>query len=289
VLVVDDNCTSARSLTGLLSAWGVQALPANSAQRALELIAEARENGSPFPLVLLDAYMPEMDGFALSARMRQDPATVATAIILMTPANRVEDALRCHELGIAQTLTKPVRRSELRSAIVNGLHGLSRTHPERNESWEAARGKNLRVLVAEDNAVNQQLARRILEKRGHTVLTAWSGREALAILNDHPVDVILMDLQMPEMDGFAATAAIREREKATGGHQVIIAATAHAMEGDKDKCLAAGMDGYIQKPIQLQALIHAVESANASGRRIDLSTGNSHANRSRAPIEVANS
>jgi CheY-like chemotaxis protein len=270
----------------LLSGWGVETVPASSGQHALELMARAKENGLPFRLLLLDAYMPDMDGFALSARMSQHPAMADTAVVLMTPANRMEDALRCHELGITQTLTKPLRRSELLAAVMNGLKGSNQTHLELRPALEPERAERLRVLVAEDNAVNQQLARRILEKRGHTVLTAWNGREALAILNEHAIDVVLMDVQMPEMDGFAATAAIRDREKVTGGHQVIIAATAHAMPGDEDRCLAAGMDGYVQKPIQLHALIHAVESANIASRTAHTSIENGRANHPFVSVEL---
>jgi signal transduction histidine kinase/DNA-binding response OmpR family regulator len=261
VLLVDDLATNRRIMNELTTRWGMKPSVAETGPQALALLRHARDGGAPIRLVVTDLHMPEMDGFGLAEAIRSDPALAGAMIIILTSAGERGDASRCRELGITGYLTKPVRQSELRSAVTIALAGRPRARTKNLSSPDSRCERSLRILVAEDNIVNQQLARRVLEKRGHTVLSAWNGREALAILEQQQVDLVLMDVQMPEMDGFEATAAIREKEKASGGHQVIIAATAHAMKEDLDRCLSAGMDGYVSKPISIQAFIEVVERA----------------------------
>jgi len=266
VLVVDDNATNRRILEAMLTHWMMLPTLAEGGREALGCMGAARNAGKPYPLVLIDAQMPDMDGFALAERIKQDPSLAGATIMMLTSAGQRGDAARCRELGIAVYLIKPIRQSELLEAILMALgrpsqQGERPTVLTRHSLREARR--KLRVLVAEDNAVNQELAVRLLEKQGHTVAVAGNGREALEALEKAAsgFDVVLMDVQMPEMDGFEATAAIRQKEKATGKHLPIIAMTAHAMKGDRERCLAAGMDDYVAKPIQAKELWATVEGA----------------------------
>jgi CheY-like chemotaxis protein len=222
--------------------------------------------------------MPDMDGFTLIEKIRQRPELSAATIMMLTSAGHRGDAIRCQELGVAAYLLKPIRQSELREAIARVLGAPERggaipliTRYALQETREP--NSSLRVLLAEDNLVNQRLAVRMIEKRGHHVTVAGTGKEAVAALEKETFDVVLMDMQMPEMDGFEATAAIRGKEKATGLHQPIIALTAHAMKGDREKCLAAGMDGYLTKPIRSQELYEVLDGYVArraeSGRVVE--------------------
>jgi two-component system, sensor histidine kinase and response regulator len=213
---------------------------------------------------LTDMHMPRMDGFELVERIRHRPEWVAPTIMMLTSAGHRGDAERCRELGITAYLLKPIRQSELREAIARVLG--AREHEGAiplvtRYSLQDARDPEtvLRVLVVEDNAVNQRLAVRMLEKRGHRVTVAGNGREALDALAKDTFDLVLMDVQMPEMDGLQATSAIREGEKGTGHHQIVIAVTAHAMKGDREKYLANGMDNYLSKPIRPQELDDVLE------------------------------
>ncbi len=255
-LVVDDNATNRRILEEMLSRWGMKPKLAESAIVALQYLKKAE---GPFALILTDLNMPDMNGFTMVEQLRQSPELAGEAgVIMLTSAGQRGDAARCRQLGVAAYLTKPVSQSELFEAIVRVL-GTSGPQPEAAPlitCHTIRQGKKkLRVLLAEDNAVNQKVAARLLEKQGHRVTVTANGREALAALDRENFDVALMDVQMPEMDGFEATAAIRAREDRTGRHLPIIAMTAHAMQGDKERCLAAGMDGYISKPIRAQHLI----------------------------------
>jgi signal transduction histidine kinase/DNA-binding response OmpR family regulator len=259
VLVVDDNRTNRRILIGMLNRWQMKSTAVESGERALEELSDARTTGDPYRLILTDMHMPGMDGFALVERIREKPELATATIMMLTSAGHRGDALRCQQLGVAAYLLKPIRQSELREAIarVLGAHEQEGAIPLITRfSLQDARepGTSLRVLLAEDNMVNQRLAVRMLEKRGHHVAVAGNGREALEALQKEVFDVVFMDVQMPEMDGLEATAAIRVKEKGTGHHQTIIALTAHAMKGDREKCLAAGMDGYVSKPIRPQEL-----------------------------------
>jgi CheY-like chemotaxis protein len=228
--------------------------------------------GTAFPLVLVDAQMPDMDGFSMAEEIKNDPELAGTAMLMMTSGGRQGDGARCRALGIAGYLMKPVSQAELMKAIVAVLgmpcDGLDRPQVVTRHSLRESRGK-LRILLAEDNKVNQLVAVRLLEKRGHDVVVVGDGREALAAL-DEPgstgFDLILMDVQMPGMDGFEATGIIRTREKASGTHVPIIAMTAHAMKGDEQRCLARGMDGYTSKPIQVEQLLATIDSVLAATR-----------------------
>ena len=265
VLVVDDNRTNRRILEGMLKRWEMKSRLVEDGEEALAQLSAAREAGEPYGLILTDMHMPKMDGFALVERIRQRPELSTATIMMLTSAGHRGDAARCQELGIAAYLLKPIRQSELREAIarVLGAREQKGAIPLITRfSLQDARDPTsiLRVLLAEDNPVNQLLATRLLEKRGHRVVVAANGREALAALEKESYDLVLMDVQMPEMDGFEATAAIREKEKGSGIHQPVIALTAHAMKGDRERCLAGGMDGYLSKPIRLQELDELLEA-----------------------------
>jgi two-component system, sensor histidine kinase and response regulator len=246
--VVDDNATNRRILEEMLTRWGARPTLAASGLAALRCLQEAER---PFSVILTDTNMPEMDGFALVARIRESPALAGSAaIIMLTSAGQLGDAARARELGVRQCLTKPVGLAELFETIARVLaapsaQAIAAAPPSAPELRES---KKLRILLAEDNAVNQKVAARLLEKQGHSVTLAVNGLEALAALDHEKFDIVFMDVQMPEMDGFEATAAIRAREQRTGGRQMVIAMTAHAMQGDRERCLQAGMDDYIAKP-----------------------------------------
>jgi two-component system, sensor histidine kinase and response regulator len=230
-------------------------------------MAQARVEGDLFPLVLLDAQMPEMDGFTLAERIKQDPGLAGAVVLMLTSADQAGDAARCQALGIAAYLIKPIKQSELLEAILTALgrqpqkEARATLNPHRPLGEDQRR---LRILLAEDNVVNQRLAARLLQKRGHTVTVVPNGKEALAALKWQSFDLVLMDVQMPQMDGFEATAEIRRREESMGAHTPIIAMTAHAMKGDRERCIAAGMDAYIPKPIQPRELFEALESLTQS-------------------------
>jgi PAS domain S-box-containing protein len=286
VLVVDDNATNRRILEEMLRNWHLRPTAVGSAPAALTLLERARNAGEPYTLVLLDGHMPDMDGFALAERIKQHPDLAGATVMMLTSGGQPGDVARCRQLGIAAYLHKPITQSDLFDRLVTAL-GTSARKEERPGSpatppaGEAPRP--LRVLLAEDNPVNQKLVVRLLEKRGHQVVVVGNGDEALDALGlkesaEHgarsanedaphralgaaaPFDVVLMDVQMPEMGGLEATAAIRRREQATGQRLPIIAMTAHAMKGDRERCLSAGMDGYIAKPVQAGELFAAIES-----------------------------
>lgn len=259
VLIVDDNHTNLRILEALARRWGMQPSQADSGERALRELLVAQETGKPYLLILTDMHMPGMDGFTLVERIREKTELPIATIMMLTSAGHRGDAERCRALGVAAYLLKPIRQMELGEAMAQAL-GAGEQGPAakvitrfslQNSTSSIA---SLDILIAEDNAVNQRLVVRLLQKRGHRIEVAANGREALAAMEKKSFDVVLMDLQMPEMDGFEATAIIREREKGGGYHQPIIALTAHAMKGDREKCLVAGMDGYLTKPIRTEEL-----------------------------------
>jgi PAS domain S-box-containing protein len=264
VLIVDDNRTNRRILEGMLKRWDMKSTSVERGEEALVQLSSAQLMGEPYALVLTDMHMPEKDGFSLIEQIRQRPELSTAIIMMLTSAGHRGDGARCQELGVAAYLLKPIRQSELREAIarVLGAQGQKGAIPlVTRYSLQDARDPDtvLRVLVAEDNQVNQRLAVRMLEKRGHRVTVAGNGREALGILVKDTFDLVFMDVQMPEMDGFEATAGIREKEKGTARHQTVIALTAHAMKSDRERCLASGMDDYLSKPIRPQELDKILE------------------------------
>jgi PAS domain S-box-containing protein len=267
VLVVDDNATNRWILRDMLSNWGMQPAMADGGGAALDALEHAHAGGAPFDLVLLDYQMPEMDGFDVAKRIRERPELAATTIMMLSSVGERGDGARCRALGVAAYLTKPLRPLLLLDAIRAVLTGQTQASESgrlvtRHSLRESQR--SLRVLVAEDNAVNRRLIVRLLEKRGHVPLVAANGREALAEVARQDIDVALMDIQMPEMDGFEATLAIRKIEAGTGRHLPIIALTAHAMSGDRERCLAAGMDAYLTKPVRPDDLFETLEHVHAA-------------------------
>jgi two-component system sensor histidine kinase/response regulator len=276
VLVVDDNATNRRILGERLRRWGCAPALAENGEAALQALSKARSNGSPFALVLTDARMPKMDGFTLAELIQKDHQLAGATIMMLTSGGRRGDASLCRRLGVAAYLTKPVGQSELWEAILSVIGASSHPHEPRTlvtrHTLREARSMSsenpstftgLRILLAEDNAVNQAVATRLLNKMGHEVVVAENGLQALAALERQTFDLVIMDVQMPEMDGFEATAEIRRREREQGGHLPIVAMTAHAMKGDRERCLAAGMDAYITKPVQRRDLYEAIEKVMA--------------------------
>jgi two-component system, sensor histidine kinase and response regulator len=267
VLVVDDNATNRRILQDMLTHWGMQPTTAGSGSEALEILERTADSGRFFPLILLDARMPGMDGLAVAEQIKHDSRLQKAIILMLSSSDQRDIEGHCHQLGVHVYLRKPITKAELWEAMTAALsraklpdeeraalHGRDDAPPHIDQ----APIKRLRILLAEDNAVNQRLVVRLLEKHGHTMLIANTGHEVLTTLDQQPVDLVLMDVQMPEMDGFEATAVIREQERQKGGHLPIIALTAHAMKGDQERCLAAGMDGYVTKPINVQTLSEAI-------------------------------
>jgi CheY-like chemotaxis protein/HPt (histidine-containing phosphotransfer) domain-containing protein len=267
VLAVDDNAINRRLLADTLSHWGLRPTVLCGAPEAWSALEEASAAGAPFALAILDAQMPDTDGFALAAQLQQQPELVARVVMMLPQGSQRDGSARCRELGLAAYVTKPIRQAALLEALTLAL-GLSAAEEEPasglHTSSQEKRGR-LSILLAEDNAVNQKLTVRMLEKQGHVVEVAGNGREAVAAFEQRPFDLVLMDVQMPELNGFEAAAAIRERERATGGHLPIIAMTANAMRGDREACLQAGMDGYLSKPFQAQELYEAIAGLLPSG------------------------
>jgi two-component system, sensor histidine kinase and response regulator len=258
VLIVDDNANRL-VLHNMVKSSGMSPTSVSDARQALEKLSAAESAKDVFKLIITDMHMPGMDGFGLVGHLKQSGVFSTPTVMMLTSGGQRGDAARCEELGIAAYLTKPVRQGELREAAVRVLYarqeGLVLPLVTRYSLRDKGNSlKSLRILLAEDNRVNQKIAIRLLEKRGHHVVLAASGKEALEALAQASFDLVLMDVHMPDMDGIAATIAIREKEKSTGLHQPVIAMTALAMKGDRERCLAAGMDGYLSKPIDLQQL-----------------------------------
>ncbi len=262
VLIVDDNATNRRILDELLLNWGMQPTSVESGKAALTAMEAAVAAGRAYALVLLDAMMPEMDGFMVAEEIRRNPRFAPATVMLLSSAGPYGYDAGRNDLGIRAYLTKPVKQSELLDTILNAMDAVSSPMTPEKPSVDPPilpAGRRLRILLTEDNLANQRLAARILEKRGHSVTIAGNGLEALEILPTDVFDLVLMDVQMPRMDGFEATAAIRKMEAITGNHIPIVAMTARAMKGDRERCLEAGMDVYVSKPIQVQELLRAID------------------------------
>ena len=268
ILVVDDNETNRIILVEMLGRWGMQIVTAKDAREALEILARSGNRGSRFSAVISDLQMPDMDGFELVENIRKSVQFGQIPVLMLSSSVQQGEQERCRQLGISAYLAKPIQPSELLNAILSAL-SLHASEPSQTQDKtqdktqevlpQSDRRQGMKVLLAEDNAVNRTLATRLLQKHGHTVVVVENGREALEALERETVDLVLMDVQMPEMDGLEATAAIREKEKKTGDHLPIIALTAHAMKGDREKCLAAGTDDYLTKPIRTADLFAVVE------------------------------
>jgi PAS domain S-box-containing protein len=256
VLIVDNNVTNRWILGEILKNRGLTIGEASGGEEALAELLAAQRAGSPYRVLLTDMHMPEMDGFELVKRMRQCSNPPPTAILMLTSARRCEHAERCRQLRISSYLLKPIRKSELLSTISAAIDQVEAV-PSRAKAEchnQPATRTALRILLAEDNSVNQIVATRTLERMGHSIVVANNGREALSLLAEQSFDLMLMDVQMPELDGLTATGIIRGQEKQTRHHLPIIAMTAHAMKGDREHCLDAGMDEYIAKPIDAREL-----------------------------------
>jgi PAS domain S-box-containing protein len=270
ILVVDNNSVNREIFAEMLTNWGMKPVLAGGGAEALGLLESAQKAGQAFPIVLLDALMPEISGFDVLQRIQSSPGLAGAVIMLLSSTRQAANSARCREMGVKLCLTKPVGQSELFDAILLAV-GQRPLEKQRYESAapvpQAPRGPALNILLAEDNPVNQKLAVRLLEKAGHRVTLAGTGREAVAEWEKAGLpgfDLLLMDIQMPEMDGMEATAAIRRRETPSGRHVPILAMTAHAMRGDKEKCLAGGMDGYVSKPVNSAELFAEMERCLAA-------------------------
>jgi two-component system sensor histidine kinase/response regulator len=267
VLVVDDNITHCNILAEMLSNWGLQPSVFTDPERSLQCLYEAAEAGKPFQLALVDAHMPQIDGFRLAEQIR-DHNSSCHVIMMVTSIGQPSHVSRCETLGFRSYLLKPIKQSELLDSILANL-GLA--EPESStaasDDEQAASWSPLTILLAEDSLVNQKLAVRVLQNEGHDVTVVENGRDAVTAVGNHDFDIVLMDVQMPEMDGLEATAAIRQDEQVNGGHVPIVAMTAHAMKGDRELCLDAGMDDYLTKPVRKNELlkkIHEVRSRHSS-------------------------
>ena len=269
VLIVDDNATNRHILERTLCHWRMRPASAPGAPAAMDMLQQARSAGAPFHLMLLDCHMPEVDGFMLVEQLQELGQLQDLVIVMLTSGGQRGDGARCKDLGITGYLTKPVLQSDLLETLLRVLGPRTDAAAPRQlvtrHSLREGRG-SLRVLLAEDNPVNQRLAVRLLEKDGHSVVVAADGVRALEAFQEHPFDLILMDVQMPVMDGLETTAAIRKREASKGTHIPIVAMTAHAMAGDRQRFLSLGMDGYVSKPIHSRDLYEAIDNVFASSR-----------------------
>ena len=281
VLVVDDNATNRRILQDVLTNWRMRPTLVDGGRAALAALLEAVKIGEPYPLVLLDGHMPEMDGFMLAQRIQAQPALAAATLIMLTSAGLPEDVTRCNQLGIRAYLMKPIKQSELLDTIVTTLSDANWTPELPEEAGAAVQIRPLRILLAEDNSINQKLVVALLEKQGHSVVVTANGREALQQLRITdgglrmdanqpavPFDLVLMDVQMPEMDGLEATTRLRAWEGTTRGRLPVLAMTAYAMKGDREMCLTRGMDDYVAKPIQPAELYAAIARLTMSSAPI---------------------
>jgi two-component system, sensor histidine kinase and response regulator len=268
VLIVDDNATNRRILQDILRGCGMVTGQAEGGEQAIAELLVAKSSGRAYELVLTDMHMPDMDGFGLIEKIRDTAGLSTTTIMMLTSAGHGEDVERCRKLGVKSYLLKPIRKWELVSAIGKALgEAVAFTQPVPAASGTPATSvEGLHILLAEDNRVNQKVAIRTLEKMGHSVVVAENGRDAVSLVGKHTFDLVLMDIQMPILDGLTATRQIRDAESEGRSYTPIIAMTAHAMKGDRERCLESGMDGYVSKPIDRKALKEAIASAVKGSR-----------------------
>jgi signal transduction histidine kinase/CheY-like chemotaxis protein len=264
VLVVDDNATNRLILVEMLSGWGMRPTAAANARDALAELERAAAAGTPYPLVLLDGHMPETDGFTLARRITHRPDLAGATLLMLSSGHRPDESA-CAAMRLAGYLNKPIKQSDLLEAILTTVRRPAAAPPPADAPLAPEAGRRpLRILLVEDNNINQRLASHLLAAQGHQVVVATDGKQAVALTEREAFDLVLMDVQMPEMDGLEATAAIRQREKSGTRRLPIVAMTASAMKGDRERCLQAGMDGYIAKPIQVQELYRTLEEIGAS-------------------------
>jgi signal transduction histidine kinase/ligand-binding sensor domain-containing protein/DNA-binding response OmpR family regulator len=268
VLIIDDNSTNRALLAGILKGWQMRPSAAASGAIGLDMLDDAVRRGDPYQLVLLDSRMPELDGFAVAQAIAERPQLACPTILLLTSDDRAGDSARCRKLGVSSYLIKPIATLELWRSIVDGVSALPRPHLPTSRSPDLPSTSGLRILVAEDNRVNQLIAATMLRRDGHHVVLADDGAAAVAAAGNDAFDLILMDVQMPGMNGFDATVAIREHERTIGTHTPIVAMTAHAMSGDRERCLQSGMDEYVSKPISLESLRNALARVRQLDRSI---------------------
>jgi signal transduction histidine kinase/CheY-like chemotaxis protein len=267
VLIVDDNATNRKILEEMLKNWRIRPTTADGAQSALLAMETATKSGEPFRLLLLDANMPVIDGFDLAAQIKRNPAFNGITIMMLTSSGQRGDVTRCRDLGISAYLIKPIKQSSLLDSITTILGKAEQeiTRQPRHARILSGETRILNILLVEDNRINQKISSIMIEKRGHSIAVAGNGQEAIAlwqaaeVKERHHFDLILMDIQMPVMDGFEATRVIREKEKTTGTHIPIIALTANAMKEDRDICLNSGMDGYASKPLKAEQLFSVID------------------------------
>jgi len=273
-LIVDDNAINLRVFSEILNHWGIVSTTVDNGEAAIKALQTMAETGGTFSLILLDAMMPTMDGFMVAKVIRDDKRFEPVTIMMLSSADRPDDFQRCQDLGINLYVRKPVKHSELWDAIQSALGKTNARKAISSDITLEKPSQLLTILLAEDNPVNQFMAVVLLKERGHAVHVANNGQEVLDFLKINTYDLILMDVQMPVMDGFQATETIRAQEKISGQHMRIIAMTAHALKGDRERCLAAGMDGYIAKPVQEKELLELVENWNMpqSESKIDASS-----------------
>ncbi len=260
VLVVDDNETTRRVLQEALAQWGMKPVCADGAAAAMKVLKRAARNGRGFPLVLADGDMPDADGFLLASKIKASADLASAAVLMLISGSAPGDVARCRELGVAAYRTKPVKLSDLFQAVRSalGTPGEQQAHLDAGGRQPSQQGRRLKVLLVEDNLINQKLAVRLMSAVGHAVTVAANGREAIDAFRPGAFDLVLMDVQMPEMGGLEATGAIRQAEAAHGAHVPIIAMTAHALKGDRQRCLNAGMDGYVPKPVRTEVLFEEI-------------------------------
>ncbi len=265
VLVVDDNDTNRRILVEMLSTWGMKPKSVDGGSAAIAALQHASDENRPFRLVIADMQMPQMDGCTLTREIRKSPSFGTVPVLMLSSGGQSDEAPRCRKLAISAYLMKPAQPSDLLDAILTAFSKPLLIEPGKEPLTQtnapAVEVTRLRILLAEDNPVNQKLAITLLQKRGHTVISTGNEKEAIAALERENVDLVLMDVQMPVMDGFEAIRSIRAKEQTTGAHIPIIALTAHAMKGDREKCLAVGADDYVSKPIRTSDLLAAMDRA----------------------------
>jgi CheY-like chemotaxis protein len=254
VLAVDDNATNRALLTGILSHWGMTPITADSGEAALAAIEQAEHSGSPFALILLDVHMPGMSGFDVARALRRRGAAVSSKILMLASDDSAEHGEWCRQLGISTYLVKPVTQRELLSAMLAAVASVPRAAAPVAVAPATPPQRSGRMLLVEDNLVNQKLAEAFLRRDGYQVTVVGNGADAVEAIRAERFDAVFMDIQMPVMNGFDATAQMRVIDRERGTRTPVIAMTAHAMQGDRERCLEAGMDDYVSKPIALSEL-----------------------------------